>query len=280
MKFTYAILFLPLSLFSNWLCAASESTWFPTEHLYPRYLADPYEPRFHMQLQSYFESGIPDSGSSRWDLMAGAPFIIFEQKKSDEPRHGWQLIFLAALRSQFDNDNNQDSVAWEGIYGLQAAFRYHNDIAWHFGTKHYSSHVGDEYIERTGRTRIQYTREEWVAGIAWTVNELYTIYSDIAYAFSLRNQELQDYGRVQAGLQYEKPGVFMNGKVGWYGAIDISAFQEDDWNKNTTFQIGFDWLARDRRWRLGLEYYDGRSQYGEFFQNKEKYVSIGLWMNL
>jgi len=276
-RYPFAVLSL---FFSNVVCADSESSWLPTEHLYPAYLADPYEPRFQMKLQSYANSSIPDTGSSRWDLMAGASLIVYEGKSTDNSRYGWQLVFLGAVRAQFDNDNNQDSLAWEGIYGLEAAFRYHNNFAWRLGTKHYSSHVGDEYIERTGRTRIQYTREEWRAGLAWNVAELYTIYADIAYAFSLRNKDLQDYGRAQVGLQYEKPGQFMNGNVGWYSALDISAYEENDWDNNITFQIGFDFPVKDRRWRIGLEYYDGRSQYGEFFQNKEQYVSFGLWMDL
>ena len=280
MKFIYKFSVLPLFLFSAVVCAGSKSRLFPTEHLYPTYLADPYELNFHMQLRSYDESTIPDTGSSRTDLMAGAPLILFEQSNTDNPHHGWQLVFLSGLRGQFDNGNNQDSVAWEGIFGLQAVFRDHDDFAWHLGTKHYSSHVGDEYAERTGRTRTQYTREEWRAGIAWTFNEHYTFYSDIAYAFSLRNKDLQDHGRAQIGLQYEKPSVFLDGKAGWYSALDISAYEEDDWDKNITFQVGFAMPTRDRRWRFGLEYYDGRSQYGEFFQNKDKYASIGIWMDL
>jgi hypothetical protein len=173
-----------------------------------------------------------------------------------------------------------DNVAWEGIFGLQAVFIYHEDIAWHFGTKHYSSHVGDEYMERTGRLRIGYTREEWLAGLAWNFKEYCTLYSDVAYAFSMGAKELQDYGRVQMGLQYEKPSVFMDGKAGWYSAVDISAYEEDDWDENITFQLGYDLAIHDRRWRLGFEYYDGRSQYGEFFQNKDKYAGIGVWMDL
>ena len=280
MKTIHTFYILPLFLLSAVASAGGESRWFPTEYLYLTYLADPYELGFHMQLRSYDEANIPETGSSRWDFMAGAPLILYEKKNTDNPRHGWQLIFLGSLRGQFENQNNQDNVAWEGIFGSQAVFRYRDDFAWHFGTKHYSSHVGDEYIERTGRTRIDYTREELRAGLAWRVSEHYTFYSDIAYAFSLRNKVLQDHGRVQMGLQYEKPGVFVDGKVGWYSALDISAYEEDDWDKNFTFQTGFNLPAQDNRWRIGLEYYDGRSQYGEFFQIKDKYASIGIWMDL
>jgi hypothetical protein len=279
MKTIHIFYILPLFLLSAVVSAGSESRWFPTEHLYPTYLADPYALGSHIQLRSYDEPNIPQTGSLRWDLMAGAPLILYEKKKTNNPQHGWQLIFLGGLRGQFDHENSQDNVAWEGIFGLQAVLRYHNDFAWHFGTKHYSSHVGDEYIERTGRRRIGYTREELRAGLAWCFNEYSTFYSDIAYAFSLRDKSLQDHGRVQMGLQYENPGVFMEGKVGWYSALDISAYEEDEWDRNITFQTGFDLPVHDRRWRFGFEYYDGRSQYGEFFQNKDKYASIGVWMD-
>lgn len=280
MKTIRTFYILPLFLLSAVVSAEDESRWFPTEHLYPIYLADPYALGFHMQVRSYDKLSIPETSSLRWDLLASAPMILYENKNTDNPRHGWQFIFLGGLRGQFDYEKSQDNVAWEGLLGLQAVFRYHNNFAWHFGTKHYSSHVGDEYIERTGRTRIQYTREEWRAGFAWDLNEQTTFYSDIAYAFSIRNKVLQDFGRVQIGLQYEKPGVFMGGKVGWYSALDISAYEEDDWDRNTTFQIGFDFPTSDRRWRFGLEYYSGRSQYGEFFQNRDKYVSLGIWLDL
>lgn len=280
MKATQTFYIFPLLLLSVVASAGDESRYFPVEHLYPTYIADPYEPSFKSQLRTYKESNIPQTGSLRLDLMVGAPLILYENIDPDNPRRGWQVIFLGGLRGEFDGDNKMDNVAWEGIYGLQGVFSYHKDIAWHFGTKHYSSHVGDEYIERTGRTRIKYTREELRAGLSWIFQDHYTLYSDIAYAFSLRNAGLQDHGRVQIGLQYEKPAVFMDGRVGWYSALDISAYEEDDWGSNIAFQAGFDLPIHNRRWRLGIEYYDGRSQYGEFFQNKEKYAGIGIWMNL
>jgi hypothetical protein len=280
MRTTYTFYMVSLFLLSGVVSAGSESRYLPTEHLYPTYLADPYGVGFHAQLRSYDEDNIPETGSTRLDLMAGAPLILYERNDSENPRRGWQVIFLGSLRGQFDLDNSMDNVAWEGIFGLQAVFIYHEDIAWHFGTKHYSSHVGDEYMERTGRLRIGYTREEWLAGLAWNFKEYCTLYSDVAYAFSMGAKELQDYGRVQMGLQYEKPSVFMDGKAGWYSAVDISAYEEDDWDENITFQLGYDLAIHDRRWRLGFEYYDGRSQYGEFFQNKDKYAGIGVWMDL
>jgi len=277
-RYTFSI--FPLILFSTVVSAGDESRWFPVEHLYPAYLADPYAFGFHLQLRSYDESTIPETGSLRWDGMVGAPLIIYEKKGSDNTDYGWQFIFMGGLRGQFDTENKHDNIAWEGLLGLQGVFRYHDNFAWHIGTKHYSSHIGDEYIERTGRTRIGYTRNELRAGFAWDFSEHYMFYSDIADAVALPDKTYQDNLRAQAGVQYEKPGVFLDGKAGWYSALDISAYEEDDWDTNITFQTGFDLRSHDRRWRLELEYYDGRSQYGEFFQYRDKYTSIGVMLDL
>lgn len=280
MKTIVTFSFFTLMLFSTVVSAGDESPWFPIEPIYPTYLADPYAFGFHLQLRSYDESTIPETGSVRLDGMVGAPLIIYEKKESDNPGHGWQTIIMGALRGQFDTLYRTDNIAWEGLFGLQGVFRYHDNFAWRAGTKHYSSHIGDEYIERTGRERIGYTRNELRAGFAWDFAEHYMYYSDIAYAVALHDKTYQDHWRAQAGVQYEKPGVFMEGKAGWYSALDISTYQEDDWDTNITFQIGVDLRSYHRRFRLEFEYYDGRSQYGEFFQFRDKYASINARMDL
>jgi hypothetical protein len=33
-------------------------------------------------------------------------------------------------------------------------------------------------------------------------------------------------------------------------------------------------------WRVGFEYYDGRSPIGEFFQYRERHLAFGLWIDL
>ena len=55
-----------------------------------------------------------------------------------------------------------------------------------------------------------------------------------------------------------------------------------DWNLNNTIQVGLIFPAKDlsRNYRLGIEYYNGRSHFGEFFQDYEKYLAVGFWFNL
>jgi hypothetical protein len=145
---------------------------------------------------------------------------------------------------------------------------------------HISSHRGDEYIERTGQGRIGYTRQEFLVGISRSIGRRLQVYGEAASAYDIRNEEIQDKTRLQAGLQYETEGVIWKNRLGWYGALDCSAYEERDWDINATIQGGL--VLRDgrRAWRVGIEYYDGRSWIGEFFQDDESYVGLGIWLDL
>ena len=68
--------------------------------------------------------------------------------------------------------------------------------------------------------------------------------------------------------------------MGWYAALDLQAMEERDWSLDAALQIGVQFLNRDRRWRLGLEAYDGRVPLGEFYQDDESYVAFGIWMDV
>jgi hypothetical protein len=135
-------------------------------------------------------------------------------------------------------------------------------------------------MERTGRRRIHYTREELLAGVSMTFRDRLTVYAEGAHGYELRNEDLQEPGRAQAGLQYESMPVWWKGRLRWYAAVDGTATEERNWMVSLTVQAGIVLRADERSWRLGLEHYDGRSWIGEFFQHDERYTSIGLWLDL
>ena len=70
--------------------------------------------------------------------------------------------------------------------------------------------------------------------------------------------------------------------MGWYVATDLSSYEEDAWNVNATVQAGVRVPVRKlaRECRFGVEYYRGRSHYGEFFFHREDNVGLGFWFDL
>ena len=86
----------------------------------------------------------------------------------------------------------------------------------------------------------------------------------------------------RAGVEAEGGTGLWRGRVGWYAAMDLSAFEENDWDRDVTLQAGLVLRERGlaRTYRLGAEYYEGRPWMGEFFQDRERYLAFGIWFDL
>lgn len=257
-------------------------TWrlFPNGHLYQPYVADPRQTRFGVMRMSYSEAGIADSGTDRFGLKLGGRFGVLKVHPRNQPDRGWQLEIEAGFHGQFDNDHSQDNIGWDGIYGLVLTSSAGPNLRFKLGAVHTSSHVGDEIAERTGRRRINYTRQELVAGLSWAMSRRTRAYAEGGWGYDLRNEDLQEPGRGQLGVEYQAAESLWRGRLGWYAAVDVSASEERQWQVDTSLQAGLVVVSRARRWRLGVEHYDGRAPIGEFFQDDETYTAFGLWLDL
>ena len=253
---------------------------FPKGNIYPHYIADPHRVGFAFQRLQVMETSIAASGTSRYNLKAGGRFGLLKIQPYDRADSDWQLNVEAGFDAQFDTDRDYDSIGWDGNYGLLITRASNLGYFMKFGVLHLSSHVGDEYAERTGRKRLEYTRQELVVGLSLAIDKSWLIYSEGGLGYDLRNRDIQEAGRLQLGLQYEDAGSLWKGRMGWYSAVDISTMEELDWRIDTSVQLGLIFDLEDRTWRLGIEYYDGRPTIGEFFQYTESYISLALWLDV
>lgn len=252
-------------------------TILPLAQVYPRYIADPYRTAFAVKTLFYNRTDVPNSGKNYVALAMGGAFPLVQ--------YNWQavqsqLVLEGGYHGFFDADQAEDNLGWEGIYAFYLASRFNDRLATRIGYRHFSSHVGDEYAERNGRLRINYTREELRGGINWEVLANLQWYYDVGYAVSLRNKNRQKRWRHQTGLQYDRPKVFFDSALGWYAAMDVSLYEENDYATNTTLQSGFIVKRQQREWRFFIEYYNGRTQLGEFFENRESYYSLGFTIDI
>ena len=253
----------------------------PAEALYPGYVADPRRPVFALTLVDAIESDIFSAGDSRYGIRMGAEFGILDFLPPGDPGGRLQLAGHVGFLAQFDRESSADNIGWDGLYGFHLAWRARPDLVLRLGMAHDSSHIGDEYIENTGATRIEYTRQEYLAGMRFAPWKILGTYVEYGWGYDLRNEDLMEEGRVQLGLELEPEPMLWNRRVAPYAALDVSAYEEDDWEENVTVQVGFvRHAAGGGRWRLGLEYYDGRSPIGEFFQDRERHLAWGLWLDL
>lgn len=250
---------------------------FPLDDAFPRPLADPHRAGVGLASMRVVSKDIASAGGDRFALKVGGRLGLV---RVHTDARAWQLNVEGGFNGQFDIDHSEDNVGWDGLYGLTVTTTLRPNVALRVGALHNSAHVGDEYIERTGRPRLGYTREEAVAGISWQIDRRWRTYAEGAHGYTLRNETLQAPGRAQAGLEFETPTYWWAGRLGWYAALDVSAMEERDWRVDTGMNVGFVTHAGERRWRLGIEYYDGRPAMGEFFQHTERHLALGMWLDV
>jgi hypothetical protein len=260
--------------------------WLPEGTLYEPYIAEIRRPGFAAGVLGAADVGAEGSGDQRFHLKLGGSFGLLRLAPAGSGRL-WQLSLEAGFYGQFDIDHSLDNLGWDGLYGLTLATARAGGRgpALELAVNHISSHVGDEYAERTGRRRIGYTREEVALGASWRPDRCrwrrWRVYGEAAWAHVTRNEELQDPGRVEAGIEYEAPGsVGRSGRWGTYAALDVNGWEERDWQPSVGLAAGFRATSGDRIWRLGLLAYDGQLPIGELFQVDERYVIAGAWLDL
>jgi len=254
----------------------------PGTNLYPVYLADPRHPSTALTVVSYRDSQIPEAGDRRYMFRIGGRLGLLRIFPANHVSRGFQLNLHGTFLGVFDRAHSLDNIGWDGLYGFDLNWRHHSGLALKLGLHHDSSHVGDEFMERTGRQRIDYTRQEYVLGMSFPVLSRFRVYGEGGWAFDLRNKAIQDHWRFQAGLEYKDEDALWGGRMGYYAAADIGSFQEADWDPEITVQTGLMVpVARiSRSFRMGLEYRDGRSLIGEFSRHEETYWAWGIWIDL
>ncbi|MFW6080400.1 MAG: DUF1207 domain-containing protein [Desulfosalsimonas sp.] len=253
----------------------------PSDQLYTGYLADPLAPTVSLNSVSYNDSGIPEAGDSRYVFRIGGRLGLLRVSQASEPDRGFQLNLHGAFLGMFDRARSLDNVGWDGLYGMDVSWQGASGTALKIGINHDSSHVGDEYAERTGRRRIEYTRQEYAAGVSLPVTRRFRTYAEAGWAFDMRNDS-QEPWRVQAGVEFRNEDALWGGRLGYYAAADVASFEESDWKPDVTVQTGLIMpFSRSRRtFRTGIEFRDGRSVIGEFSMYEETYWTWGLWIDL
>jgi len=251
----------------------------PTGDLFPRALADPRRPRTGIALGS-FDSDIPEAGELRFLIDIGAPFRLL---RLTPPEGGTlQLDAEVGFFGHFDLEHSLDNIGWDGWYALRFSHDLPGPLSWRVSLRHLSAHVGDEFIERTGRRRIGYTREDLQLGIAWTLPPDVDIYLGSGYAHS-NSADRQEPGMMQAGIQHQRaisapdrPDALF----GHYAGLDVQLFEENDWRPSWSLRAGFSVHNGDLAYRLGLEAYSGRSPLGEFTADDEDYLALSFTIDL
>jgi hypothetical protein len=261
-----------------------EPTWdalvlFPDGDIYGVYVADPHRPTNSVQEAFIIGGGIPYTEGPMTRLNAGGRFGVIRFGSPAPGGRQWQVSIEAGLDALFDSKYKLDAIGWDGNYGVTVTTASDAAVALKFGLLHVSAHLGDEYQDRTGAARLNYTREEVSFGAAWRFSPRWRAYGETGVAYKLGSSE-QDRWRVQTGIEYDTGRGPCGQRFACYGAVDLNSMQERDWRADLTAEFGIVARRGGRATRIFIEWHDGRPTVNEFFKDTITTFSVGIKVDL
>ena len=239
---------------------------FPSDGLlYDPYLAAPRQSRMGVKL--IFPVG-GDDRNRKIENALGLHRSVVRWSAEGEPAAGTEVQFEAGVFARFDIKEHWDMDASDWRFGIPVVHR-DGDLAWKIHLYHLTSHLGDEYIDRTGSEHITYHLEEAAFGVSWDVSAGSRLYGEAGVAIYAGPDT--DNGRVQVG--WEWVGSKASTGLSPYFALDIQARHEQEWTPGKTAALG---LAYGTHVRLGVEYYHGRDTQTQFLDERVHYVALNL----
>jgi hypothetical protein len=138
---------------------------------------------------------------------------------------------------------------------------------------HVSSHLGDEFMQlNPSFVRINYTRDSGVFGVGFFPVHDVRLYGEAGFAAVAGGAKPIE---LQFGAEYSpiRPGGAPFAAVNGYLREDVN------FGGNVVAQCGWQWRGGGpgHLFRVGLEYYNGKSDQFEFFNQYESRIGGGLW---
>jgi hypothetical protein len=245
-------------------------TLLPTSLIYRSYLAGVKESRFSSQ-------HIYNQGDGwLWDATLGARVGLLRYGDRDpQLPHGWQIDAEGSAQARLDVPSDVDVRSVD----FRAGFLLTRGVGpWQtkFGYYHLSSHLGDEFLLRDpDYPRLNYSRDALVLGQAYQVTEQVRVYGEVTWAFQSNVAEPWEF---QVGVDVAPP--VPTGIMGApFFAISGYLRQEVHYGGNLVVQTGWAWRGDEagRLFRIGMQYYNGKSCQFSFYNQFEQHLGLGVW---
>ena len=253
--------------------AAEAWTWqaMPEGLIWQSYLAGKKEPR----LASVWNHD--PRNDWMWDVTLGARVGLLRYGTSGGQGRpdGWQWDLEGAAQPRLNIQESEDVEAVDFRFGSPLTYGqgpYQTKLAIY----HLSSHAGDEFLERNPTfQRINFGRNALVWGHSYFVADAARLYLEIGFAFDCEISRPWEY---QFGIDY-CPAGWTDSTSAPFAAINVHLREEVNFGGNLVVQAG--WMWRNpfvgHAFRIGMEYYNGKSDEFEFYNQSENKLGVGLW---
>jgi hypothetical protein len=263
---------------------ATGTVGFPEDQIFCPLLADPKEARSFMSfLRGTFRSLDDPSGegTSIASVGIGDSFGLVRFGGPD-PGEGIQFDVVGSIFAQFDlGAPSNDLINADYVIGVPLTFR-RNGFSLRAKLYHQSSHLGDEYLLRSEdivRENLSFESVELLVSQELGVLRAYVGGEKI---FRREPDTLPD-SLFHTGAELRSGRAR---KVQIVAGVDVKTTELHDWSPGVSARLGME-IGRPgpeghpgRLIMLLLEYYQGPSPYGQFFQDDISYFGAGIHFGL
>jgi hypothetical protein len=249
-------------------------TFMPTDKLFQPLMADPRWPHFSATYQHYIDD---DQLKNVAATSFGESFSIYRFVGP------WSSIIefgiQAGVFAVFDLDSTSfDLINADYLVGIPLTIQKGNfsNMTRIF---HQSSHLGDEFLLR-GQTkeRINLSYESLKSVFSYNLPIGLRVYAGGGYLMRRDPSDLKPWS-TQAGLEFRSPSSWIGGALRPVAAIDVQNRQESDWQTDISIRTGIQFESPyflSRKMQILLEYYNGKSPNGQFFERNIVLYGVGI----
>jgi hypothetical protein len=242
----------------------------PIELLFEPPLANQRAPRMAAKFTNL-------NNESTIETAIGGQFGIYRLAPIDRIHEGIQIDGMAAVFTRFNERRllvTSDFRA--GVPLTYAKGPWQARLAY----EHTSTHLGDEFIAVSDRAQVPHVRDEIVLGLARRFFDQLRLYGEVGLSFITSDVIGDNIDRYDWGIEWSRQCT-TNWKGRPFAAFDMDLRSDQDYTPNLTVQLGWQWkeMAHRRSGRIALEFYDGKSPYGQFFLDDEDWIGLGFYFD-
>jgi hypothetical protein len=242
----------------------------PNDLIYKSYLAGVKEPRSGTTMTYIQHDGW------LWEGVLGTRVGLLRYGDHDPVLpQGLQVDAEGAANVRLDVDDDVNVRSTDYRVGVPVTYgigSHQTKLAYY----HLSSHLGDEFVlGHPGFDRLNWARDAIVLGHSIYLTETLRLYAEAGWAF---HTDVCEPWEFQFGVDWA-PAT----PTGFHGApffaINGHLRQEVDYGGDLTVMTGWSWMSdRDRHLlRLGMQYFNGKSNQYSFYNNFEQQLAFGMW---
>ena len=250
----------------------------PAGHLFKALLADPRWAHFSAAYRNYQSDNFDGRNIASVSFGETIPFYRGNFGQSTVQ---WEAGLQAGVFSDFNLDASSfDLVNTDFIASVYSSMRAGQFSAF-ARIFHQSSHLGDEFLLRqihhSTFERVNLSYEGVDLRLSYQLPWGVRIYGGGGGLFHREPSELKIWS-TQYGVEFRSPWRIDFAAMRPIAAVDIKNFEENKWNTDVSARAGIEFdnpQVLGRKLQILVEYYNGYSPSGQFYNDKVEYVGLG-----